>query len=203
MYVKWSYCSSPSYWALRFVLWLQIEQLQEKIPVHCGSFQGMLHRNKFFCPGLRSECIELSDGRWVTPKVFSIIGGKASLKNWKNAVRINNVSLMYRISTLWCLNNTWLYNFIWSVMLILKVKRCLPVFTSVDNTWTSAGWISTSMIRTAVANARTNLEAHSANTRVVSTAWKLNRCVLYIFCSFCHLCTTGFCQSRKLFLPCN
>ena len=76
-----------------FVFCFQADQLKDSVTVQCGNHEGKLQLNKFFCPGLRSECILMNDGRWVTPKVFSIIGGKASLKNWKNAVRINNVSL--------------------------------------------------------------------------------------------------------------
>ena len=80
-------------WFFSCLLSFQPDELKDKVTVNCGSYEGTLQLNKFFCPGLRSECILMADGRWVTPKVFSIIGGKASLKNWKNAVRINNVSL--------------------------------------------------------------------------------------------------------------
>ncbi|KAL3887905.1 hypothetical protein ACJMK2_000292 [Sinanodonta woodiana] len=58
------------------------------IEVSCGSLIGRLHRERFICPGINRECIE-HEGRFVTPKAFYIMGDKASLKDWKNAIRIN------------------------------------------------------------------------------------------------------------------
>ena len=59
--------------------------------VTCGNLVGKLHRDKFFCPGIHRECIEV-DGHIVTPKMFSVMGDKEKLKDWKNACRINGVS---------------------------------------------------------------------------------------------------------------
>ncbi|OWF41736.1 Glucocorticoid modulatory element-binding protein 2 [Mizuhopecten yessoensis] len=60
--------------------------------VTCGSLIGNLHRDRFFCPGIHRECIEVN-GTFITPKRFSVMGEKARLKDWKNAVRLNGFQL--------------------------------------------------------------------------------------------------------------
>ncbi|XP_060076341.1 uncharacterized protein LOC132555968 [Ylistrum balloti] len=62
------------------------------LTVTCGNLVGSLHRDKFFCPGIHRECIEIN-GMFVTPKRFSVMGEKARLKDWKNAVRLNGFQL--------------------------------------------------------------------------------------------------------------
>ncbi|KAJ8322022.1 hypothetical protein KUTeg_000493 [Tegillarca granosa] len=59
------------------------------IEVTCGHLVGYLHRDRFYCPGIHRECIEV-DGEFVSPKKFSVLGDKHRLKDWKNAIRINN-----------------------------------------------------------------------------------------------------------------
>ena len=58
------------------------------IDVTCGVLQAKLHRQRFICPGINRDCIEY-DGHLVTPKTFYILADKGSLKDWKNAIRIN------------------------------------------------------------------------------------------------------------------
>ena len=65
---------------------------EDVIVVTCGSLQGLLHKKAFLCPGLHQECIEVN-GHMTTPKMFSVMGDKERLKDWKNAVRIKGVSL--------------------------------------------------------------------------------------------------------------
>ncbi|XP_071106909.1 uncharacterized protein [Haliotis cracherodii] len=62
------------------------------IKITCGSVKGRLHKNKFYCPGIHRECIEFQ-GRFITPKVFSVMGDKEKLKDWKNAIRINGIQV--------------------------------------------------------------------------------------------------------------
>lgn len=62
------------------------------LTVTCGNLVGNLHRDRFFCPGIHRECIEIN-GMFVTPKRFSVMGEKARLKDWKNAVRLNGFQL--------------------------------------------------------------------------------------------------------------
>jgi len=59
--------------------------------VTCGALTGQLVRSKFLCPGIHQHCIEF-DGRLITPKMFSVMGEKERLKDWKNAIRIGGVS---------------------------------------------------------------------------------------------------------------
>ncbi|XP_067665632.1 uncharacterized protein [Haliotis asinina] len=62
------------------------------IKITCGSVMGHLHKNKFYCPGIHRECIEFQ-GQFITPKVFSVMGDKEKLKDWKNAIRINGIQV--------------------------------------------------------------------------------------------------------------
>ncbi|XP_041361310.1 uncharacterized protein LOC121377394 [Gigantopelta aegis] len=63
------------------------------IDVTCGQLTGKLHKNKFYCPGIHRECIEQPDGKFISPKMFTIMGEKERLKDWKNAVRIHGLQL--------------------------------------------------------------------------------------------------------------
>ncbi|GAB1599709.1 glucocorticoid modulatory element-binding protein 1-like isoform X1 [Argonauta hians] len=62
------------------------------ITVTCGNLVGKLHMEKFVCPGIHQECIEF-EGRFISPKLFSVMGEKEKLKDWKNAVRMNGIQL--------------------------------------------------------------------------------------------------------------
>lgn len=58
------------------------------INVTSGLLRAKLHRARFICPGINRECIEY-DGQFISPKSFYIMADKGSLKDWKNAIRIN------------------------------------------------------------------------------------------------------------------
>lgn len=66
---------------------------EQVLDVVCGEVRGILHKAAFYCPGIRQACIELNGGELVTPKMFTILGNKAALKNWKTAIRSRGVSL--------------------------------------------------------------------------------------------------------------
>ena len=65
-----------------------IDDSSDTINVTCGILQAKLHRQRFICPGINRDCIEYL-GKLVTPKAFYIMADKGSLKDWKNAIRIN------------------------------------------------------------------------------------------------------------------
>ncbi len=65
----------------------------EIFPVSCGNVTAKFHHKQFLCPGIHQECIELEGGVFVTPKAFSVMGEKAKLKDWKNAIRVNGKSI--------------------------------------------------------------------------------------------------------------
>ena len=65
---------------------------EDTINVSCGTLQGRLILSRFLCPGIHQECI-LYDGQIVTPKMFSVMGDKDKLKDWKNAIRVNGKSI--------------------------------------------------------------------------------------------------------------
>ncbi len=71
---------------------LQMSEGDKYTTVTCGNLCGKLLKDRFICPGIRQECIEVAD-QIVTPKMFSVMGDKEKLKDWKNAIRINGVSI--------------------------------------------------------------------------------------------------------------
>ena len=64
------------------------------IDVTSGTLSAKLHRERFICPGINRECIEFND-MFITPKTFYHLADKASLKDWKNAIRINGKKIRY------------------------------------------------------------------------------------------------------------
>lgn len=64
----------------------------EVIDITCGALSAKLHKERFICPGINRECIEY-EGRFVTPKTFYVMAEKGSLKDWKNAIRINGIKI--------------------------------------------------------------------------------------------------------------
>ncbi|XP_064652841.1 uncharacterized protein LOC135503270 [Lineus longissimus] len=59
----------------------------------CGTIMGKLHKNRFYCPGIHMECIEVEEELMVTPKMFVKMGEKERLKDWKTAVRVNGIPI--------------------------------------------------------------------------------------------------------------
>ena len=71
-----------------------IDQSGDTIDVTCGVLAAKLHRERFICPGINRECIEYN-GQLITPKTFYVMAEKGSLKDWKNAIRINGKKIRY------------------------------------------------------------------------------------------------------------
>ncbi|ELU08988.1 hypothetical protein CAPTEDRAFT_228077 [Capitella teleta] len=65
----------------------------EVLHIKCGQVVAKLHMDRFICPGIHQECIEVEDGVFVTPKTFAVMGEKEKLKDWKNAIRLNGRSI--------------------------------------------------------------------------------------------------------------
>ncbi|XP_014668331.1 PREDICTED: glucocorticoid modulatory element-binding protein 1-like isoform X2 [Priapulus caudatus] len=57
------------------------------VAVTCGALVGSLHMDRFICPGIHRDCIEVN-GKLVTPKAFMVMGDKEKLKDWKSAIRL-------------------------------------------------------------------------------------------------------------------
>lgn len=88
-------------------------------PITCGDCKALLLMKKFVCPGINVKCVKvgidpqssgaipqqsinelgflLSDHQYedqlISPKQFVHISGKATLKDWKRAIRMGGVML--------------------------------------------------------------------------------------------------------------
>lgn len=72
----------------------QAEQEDVEIccPITCGDCKAMLLVKKFVCPGINVKCVKYED-QLISPKQFVHISGKATLKDWKRAIRMGGVML--------------------------------------------------------------------------------------------------------------
>ncbi|XP_061597180.1 glucocorticoid modulatory element-binding protein 1 isoform X1 [Cololabis saira] len=61
-------------------------------PITCGECKAMLLVKKFVCPGINVKCVKYKD-QLISPKQFVHISGKATLKDWKRAIRMGGVML--------------------------------------------------------------------------------------------------------------
>ncbi|XP_051927073.1 glucocorticoid modulatory element-binding protein 1 isoform X3 [Hippocampus zosterae] len=61
-------------------------------PITCGDSKAMLLVKKFVCPGINVKCVKY-DNQLISPKQFVHISGKATLKDWKRAIRMGGVML--------------------------------------------------------------------------------------------------------------
>ncbi|KAM9776811.1 glucocorticoid modulatory element-binding protein 1 isoform 2-T2 [Syngnathus typhle] len=61
-------------------------------PITCGDSKAMLLVKKFVCPGINVKCVKFDD-QLISPKQFVHISGKATLKDWKRAIRMGGVML--------------------------------------------------------------------------------------------------------------
>uniref|UniRef100_A0A3Q3X1M5 SAND domain-containing protein n=1 Tax=Mola mola TaxID=94237 RepID=A0A3Q3X1M5_MOLML len=61
-------------------------------PITCGDCKAMLLVKKFVCPGINVKCVKYED-QLISPKQFVHISGKATLKDWKRAIRMGGVML--------------------------------------------------------------------------------------------------------------
>uniref|UniRef100_A0A1A7Z0C9 Glucocorticoid modulatory element binding protein 1 n=1 Tax=Iconisemion striatum TaxID=60296 RepID=A0A1A7Z0C9_9TELE len=61
-------------------------------PITCGDCKALLLVKKFVCPGINVKCVKYED-QLISPKQFVHISGKATLKDWKRAIRMGGVML--------------------------------------------------------------------------------------------------------------
>ncbi|XP_068432460.1 glucocorticoid modulatory element-binding protein 1 isoform X2 [Clinocottus analis] len=61
-------------------------------PITCGDSKALLLVKKFVCPGINVKCVKYDD-QLISPKQFVHISGKATLKDWKRAIRMGGVML--------------------------------------------------------------------------------------------------------------
>ncbi|XP_047461816.1 glucocorticoid modulatory element-binding protein 1 isoform X2 [Mugil cephalus] len=61
-------------------------------PITCGDSKAVLLLKKFVCPGINVKCVKYED-QLISPKQFVHISGKATLKDWKRAIRMGGVML--------------------------------------------------------------------------------------------------------------
>lgn len=61
-------------------------------PITCGDCKALLLMKKFVCPGINVKCVKYED-QLISPKQFVHMSGKATLKDWKRAIRMGGVML--------------------------------------------------------------------------------------------------------------
>lgn len=61
-------------------------------PITCGDCKAVLLVKKFVCPGINVKCVKYED-QLISPKQFVHLSGKATLKDWKRAIRMGGVML--------------------------------------------------------------------------------------------------------------
>ncbi|XP_059412866.1 glucocorticoid modulatory element-binding protein 1-like [Carassius carassius] len=68
------------------------EDLELGYPITCGESKAILLFKKFVCPGINVKCVKYED-QLISPKQFVHLSGKATLKDWKRAIRMGGVML--------------------------------------------------------------------------------------------------------------
>ncbi|XP_010871731.1 glucocorticoid modulatory element-binding protein 1 isoform X2 [Esox lucius] len=68
------------------------EEVELGYPITCGESKALLLVKKFVCPGINVKCVKYED-QLISPKQFVHISGKATLKDWKRAIRMGGVML--------------------------------------------------------------------------------------------------------------
>ncbi|KAK7898815.1 hypothetical protein WMY93_019668 [Mugilogobius chulae] len=68
------------------------EEVELGFPITCGDCKAVLILKKFVCPGINVKCVKFGD-QLISPKQFVHLSGKATLKDWKRAIRMNGVML--------------------------------------------------------------------------------------------------------------
>lgn len=61
-------------------------------PITCGDCKAVLLLKKFVCPGINVKCVKFEE-QLISPKQFVHLSGKATLKDWKRAIRMGGVML--------------------------------------------------------------------------------------------------------------
>ncbi|XP_043074058.1 glucocorticoid modulatory element-binding protein 1 [Puntigrus tetrazona] len=70
----------------------EVEDLELGYPITCGESKAILLFKKFVCPGINVKCVKYED-QLISPKQFVHLSGKATLKDWKRAIRMGGVML--------------------------------------------------------------------------------------------------------------
>ncbi|XP_022616321.1 glucocorticoid modulatory element-binding protein 1-like [Seriola dumerili] len=68
------------------------EEIEYGYPITCGDSRAVLLFKKFVCPGINVRCVKFND-QLISPKQFVHLAGKATLKDWKRAIRLGGVML--------------------------------------------------------------------------------------------------------------
>ncbi|KAM6935684.1 glucocorticoid modulatory element-binding protein 1-like [Lycodopsis pacificus] len=68
------------------------EETEYGYPITCGDSRAVLLFKKFVCPGINIRCVKFND-QLISPKQFVHLSGKATLKDWKRAIRLGGVML--------------------------------------------------------------------------------------------------------------
>ncbi|XP_075965757.1 glucocorticoid modulatory element-binding protein 1-like isoform X2 [Anarhichas minor] len=68
------------------------EETEYGYPITCGDSRAVLLFKKFVCPGINIRCVKFND-QLISPKQFVHLAGKATLKDWKRAIRLGGVML--------------------------------------------------------------------------------------------------------------
>ncbi|CDQ83467.1 unnamed protein product [Oncorhynchus mykiss] len=68
------------------------EDVELGYPITCGECKAVLLVKKFVCPGINVKCVKYED-QLISPKQFVHMSGKATLKDWKRAIRMGGVML--------------------------------------------------------------------------------------------------------------
>ncbi|XP_007544915.1 glucocorticoid modulatory element-binding protein 1-like [Poecilia formosa] len=67
-------------------------EIEYGYPITCGDSAAVLLFKKFVCPGINVRCVKFND-QLISPKQFVHLAGKATLKDWKRAIRVGGVML--------------------------------------------------------------------------------------------------------------
>ncbi|CAL9705984.1 unnamed protein product [Knipowitschia caucasica] len=68
------------------------EEAEYGYPITCGDSSAVLLIKKFICPGINVPCVKFQNDV-ISPKQFVHVSGKATLKDWKRAIRLGGVML--------------------------------------------------------------------------------------------------------------
>ncbi|KAF3839942.1 hypothetical protein F7725_018659 [Dissostichus mawsoni] len=68
------------------------EEIEYGYPITCGDSKAVLLFKRFVCPGINIRCVKFDD-QLISPKQFVHLAGKATLKDWKRAIRLGGVML--------------------------------------------------------------------------------------------------------------
>ncbi|KAJ8290215.1 hypothetical protein GJAV_G00010050 [Gymnothorax javanicus] len=68
------------------------EEIEYGYPITCGGSRAVLLFKKFVCPGINVRCVKYNE-QLISPKQFVHLSGKATLKDWKRAIRLGGVML--------------------------------------------------------------------------------------------------------------